>query len=183
MKKNLQERIKELNFIYSISDIIERTSTIDDFLGNIIKKMPLVLYYTELACARIVLKNQEFKTTNFKETAWKMATDIFVHKKAFGTLEIYYLEKMPEKEEGPFLKEERSLLDAAAEHMGRVIECKLDEKEREEIIHAELQKAISEVKILSGLLPICASCKKIRNDTGYWLNFRRSEKLVTYCNY
>jgi len=70
--------------------------------------------------------------------------------------------------EGPFLKEERSLLDAAAEHMGRVIECKLDEKEREEIIHAELQKAISEVKILSGLLPICASCKKIRNDTGYW---------------
>ncbi len=32
----------------------------------------------------------------------------------------------------------------------------------------ELQKALSEIKELSGLLPICSSCKKIRNDNGYW---------------
>jgi len=32
----------------------------------------------------------------------------------------------------------------------------------------ELQKALSEIKTLSGLLPICASCKKIRDDRGYW---------------
>jgi PAS domain S-box-containing protein len=32
----------------------------------------------------------------------------------------------------------------------------------------ELQAALAKVKILSGLLPICASCKKIRNDSGYW---------------
>lgn len=32
----------------------------------------------------------------------------------------------------------------------------------------QLKKALDEVKTLSGLLPICASCKKIRNDTGYW---------------
>ena len=32
----------------------------------------------------------------------------------------------------------------------------------------ELQKALSEVKLLSGFLPICASCKKIRDDKGYW---------------
>jgi len=31
----------------------------------------------------------------------------------------------------------------------------------------ELQKALSEIKTLSGLLPICASCKKIRDDKGY----------------
>ena len=39
--------------------------------------------------------------------------------------------------------------------------------EREELI-AELQQALSEVKTLSGLLPICSSCKKIRDDKGYW---------------
>lgn len=33
---------------------------------------------------------------------------------------------------------------------------------------AELRQALSEVKILSGFLPICASCKKIRDDNGYW---------------
>jgi len=41
------------------------------------------------------------------------------------------------------------------------------ELEREENI-ASLQKALSEVRTLSGLLPICASCKKIRDDGGYW---------------
>ncbi len=39
--------------------------------------------------------------------------------------------------------------------------------ERERLIE-ELQTTISEVKTLSGLLPICASCKKIRDDKGYW---------------
>jgi len=35
-------------------------------------------------------------------------------------------------------------------------------------IHEEKEKALMEVKKLTGLLPICASCKKIRDDKGYW---------------
>ena len=34
--------------------------------------------------------------------------------------------------------------------------------------HARLQEALEQVKTLSGLLPICSSCKKIRDDQGYW---------------
>jgi CheY-like chemotaxis protein len=41
------------------------------------------------------------------------------------------------------------------------------EKERKELT-LKLQNALDEVKTLSGLIPICASCKKIRNDKGYW---------------
>jgi hypothetical protein len=41
------------------------------------------------------------------------------------------------------------------------------EEEREELL-TSLQEALSKVKTLQGLLPICASCKKIRDDTGYW---------------
>ncbi|MBW1744165.1 MAG: PAS domain-containing protein [Deltaproteobacteria bacterium] len=41
------------------------------------------------------------------------------------------------------------------------------EVERERTI-AELQRAMAEVKVLSGLLPVCVSCKKIRDDNGYW---------------
>lgn len=40
-------------------------------------------------------------------------------------------------------------------------------EEREELI-AELRAALAKVKLLSGFLPICASCKKIRDDKGYW---------------
>jgi hypothetical protein len=46
-------------------------------------------------------------------------------------------------------------------------ERKRVELEREKLIN-ELQDALTEVKALSGLLPICASCKKIRDDKGYW---------------
>jgi|GEM_PF-226591 DNA-binding response OmpR family regulator len=41
------------------------------------------------------------------------------------------------------------------------------EREREKLIE-ELQEALANIKTLSGLLPICASCKKIRDDKGYW---------------
>lgn len=42
-----------------------------------------------------------------------------------------------------------------------------EEKSRESVIR-ELQAALSKVKTLSGLLPICAACKKVRDDQGYW---------------
>ncbi len=49
----------------------------------------------------------------------------------------------------------------------QVEERKIVETEKEKLI-VELKKALGEVKKLGGLLPICASCKKIRDDQGYW---------------
>ena len=48
-----------------------------------------------------------------------------------------------------------------------ITEVKKSEKEREKLI-LKLETALAEVKKLSGLLPICAHCKKIRDDKGYW---------------
>ncbi len=52
-------------------------------------------------------------------------------------------------------------------------EIKASEAEREKMI-LELEEALDSVKTLSGLLPICAHCKKIRDDSGYW------KKIETY---
>ena len=46
-------------------------------------------------------------------------------------------------------------------------ERKKAEMEKEATI-VELKKAIDEIKILKGLIPICAKCKKVRDDAGYW---------------
>ena len=55
-----------------------------------------------------------------------------------------------------------------AQHLNEEIsERKRIEEERERLVR-DLQEALAEVKTLSGLLPICASCKKIRDDKGYW---------------
>lgn len=48
-----------------------------------------------------------------------------------------------------------------------ISELKRAEQDRERLI-AELQEAIGKVRTLSGMLPICSSCKKIRDDKGYW---------------
>jgi PAS domain S-box-containing protein len=55
----------------------------------------------------------------------------------------------------------------AIESIRDITAAKRSEKDRERLI-AELQKMIAEVRTLSGLLPICSSCKKIRDDKGYW---------------
>lgn len=48
----------------------------------------------------------------------------------------------------------------------------INEREKAEIEKdaaiTKLEKAIAEVKVLKGFIPICASCKKIRDDAGYW---------------
>jgi hypothetical protein len=48
-----------------------------------------------------------------------------------------------------------------------ISERKRIETEREALI-LELKSAAEDIKTLSGILPICASCKKIRDDEGYW---------------
>jgi PAS domain S-box-containing protein len=48
-----------------------------------------------------------------------------------------------------------------------ITERKRVEKDREELIR-RLQEALSSIKTLRGLIPICSSCRRIRNDQGYW---------------
>ena len=48
-----------------------------------------------------------------------------------------------------------------------ITERKLAEQEREKLI-VELRDALDKIKTLKGLLPMCAWCKKIRDDKGYW---------------
>ena len=71
----------------------------------------------------------------------------------------------------PILKTVGSVILAGREHLLEsfldIGERKRAEEERERLI-GKLQEALAKVKTLSGLLPICASCKRIRNDQGYW---------------
>lgn len=61
----------------------------------------------------------------------------------------------------------KKLRDANARLKLEIAERKRAEAEKHSLI-VELQKALAEVKKLSGLLPICSSCKRVRDDKGYW---------------
>ena len=77
--------------------------------------------------------------------------------------------------EGKISERTRELDAANGKLLGEIEERKRTEAEKEQLI-AQLQKAVQEVKVLSGFLPICAACKKIRDDTGYW---RQIEEYIS----
>jgi signal transduction histidine kinase/DNA-binding response OmpR family regulator len=138
---DLGERVKELNCLYSISDLVEKPDVaLDEIIQGIVDIIPVSWQYPEVTCSRILLDGQEYKTENFKETYWKQTSDIFVYDQLLGFLEVCYLEEKPEIDEGPFLKEERDLINAITERLGKLIEQKqtIEEKER---LEAELHQS------------------------------------------
>jgi PAS domain S-box-containing protein len=119
----LQERIKELNFLYSVSELVDRLwPALEEILQGVVELIPAAWQYPEITCARIVLKDQEFRTENFAVSPWQQTIDIIVFGEQTGTVEVYYLEERPESQEGIFLSEERSLIKEISERLGRTIE-------------------------------------------------------------
>jgi hypothetical protein len=120
---DLGERVKELNCLYRISALVDKYGTsLDKILRGTIDLIPVAWQYAEIASARIILNDQEYKTKNFKETEWKVASNIIVYGETAASIEVCYLEERPQDYEGPFLKEERSLIDSIAERLGHIVE-------------------------------------------------------------
>ena len=63
---------------------------------------------------------------------------------------------------------EFTLMGASCILTSFVVSKFVDAKKKQDQLIQQLQNALAEVKTLSGLIPICASCKKIRDDKGYW---------------
>ena len=126
LQKSMNEvgkRIKELNCLFEISRLVDRRRlTLKEILQGIVDLVPTGWRYPEITCAKIIIEGQEFSTGNFEETNWALTQHIAVHAKTDGALSVYYLEERPESDEGPFLKEERNLINAIAEQIGRIIE-------------------------------------------------------------
>ncbi len=122
---DLRERVKELNCLYSISSIVEQQNlSLEEVLQGTVDVIPPAWQYPEITCSRILLGSRTFATDNFRETGWSQMQPVLVRGLQTGLLQICYLEERPEKDEGPFLKEERSLLRVIAERIGGTIERK-----------------------------------------------------------
>ena len=120
---DLSKRMKELQCLYDISEIAERPSISADVLYHrIANQIPSGWQYPEITCCRITINKKKYRTDNYKETEWKQSADIKIHNEAIGKVEVNYLEERPEIDKGPFLKEERQLINSIAERVGLIIE-------------------------------------------------------------
>jgi hypothetical protein len=126
----LRGRIKELNCLYDISSFREDNDfSLDDLLQEMVDFIPPACQHPEITCARILFDEYEFTSKNFLDTNWKESFSITVYNKQIGILEICRLEIKPELERGLFLEEEKSLIDAIAESISRIVEREWAEAE------------------------------------------------------
>jgi signal transduction histidine kinase len=138
----LRERVKELTCLYGIAKVADRPGIqLDEFLAEIVKLLPPGWQYPEISQARVTLDGRSFSTAGFQEGPDCQGADIWVNGIKRGAIQVVYTEKMPDADEGPFLKEERSLIDEVARHVGFTVEHRETEAEasrlQEQLRHAE----------------------------------------------
>lgn len=121
----LKERTKELNCLYAISKLAENESlTIDSLMQSVADLMIPSFQYPKITCAVATINNTAYQTKFFKDTKWKISAPIRIDSKKVGLLIVYYTDKKPNLDEGPFLKEERYLIDSVCNLLGKILESK-----------------------------------------------------------
>lgn len=123
------ERVKELQCIYGVTNSIQHRENLEDIFQDIALLIPPSWQYPEVTRGKVRYEGKEYISEPFKETKWKQSSDIVIKGESKGSVEVYYLKKCPELDEGPFLKEERHLIDNIARSLTEAIERKLVEEE------------------------------------------------------
>ena len=145
----LKKRIKELNCFYGMAALLELPGiSLDKILKRTLMLIPPAWQFPEITAVRIVLDEQSFQTKNFRETPWMQACEVIVHGKPVGQVEVCYLAERQAIDEGPFMIEERHLLNTIAERLGKIIE-RMKAEEALKISRENLLEESNQRKILS----------------------------------
>ena len=119
----LIERVKELTCLYGIAQVAAQPGiSLEEIIQGIVELLPPAWQYPEIAFARISLDGISYTTKGFGQCHQKQTAEIIVGGVPRGVVELVYVEQKPELDEGPFLKEERNLIDAIAGQIALVVE-------------------------------------------------------------
>lgn len=130
-KVALRERVKELTCLYGIAQIARQSDKpLADVLQSVVKLLPSAWQYPEITSARLRLDGVCYATGDFSTCRQKQSAEIFINDMPRGSVEIGYAKREPELDEGPFLKEERSLLNEIARQIALIIEHKQAEEDK-----------------------------------------------------
>jgi len=141
-KAALTERVKELTCLYGIAQIAGQPGiSLEEIIQGVVELLPPAWQYPETAFARIILDGISYTTQGFRDCRQKQTAEIIVGGVPRGLVEVVYVEKKSDLDEGPFLKEERNLIDAVARQVVLAIERKQAEEEKlklhNQLLHAD----------------------------------------------
>ncbi len=113
--------IREISLLNHVSEIIKKKIDIDDTLQQIAFALPQAFRYKDV-CARIIFRDKEYKSQNFKVSPWRLVRDFQSYDGNKGLIEIYYRTEHIKLEEGPFSLSEVEAIDRLIEMVTRFID-------------------------------------------------------------
>jgi pyruvate,water dikinase len=120
--ESLRERAKELNCLYQVEELTNKSDIeIEEVFKGIIKAIPPGWQFPDVCKAKIEFKDSVYQSPDFEESEWVQSADIIVQDEKMGKISVYYTEKTPAMDIGPFLKEEQKLLQTIADRIGHFI--------------------------------------------------------------
>lgn len=144
----LNERIKELTTLYRTSQVLRtEKKPFHEILEEIVSILPYGWQYPDVAVARIHVNGEEYVTPNFQNAKQKQLAEFKIRTGVIGFVEVAYTEDKPFEKEGPFLAEERDLINMVAEMLREYIERK---HEQESLVKAQanLNSTINNTEVL-----------------------------------
>ncbi len=125
---HLQERVKELTALHATAQLFQNEDlSIEELLQSIADLIPPSWQYPEITASRIRFGTITIQTSNFLPSPWSQSGKFTCRDGTSGEIEVVYLESRPAESEGPFLLEERNLLNSLVE----MVRLQLDRKRAE----------------------------------------------------
>src|SRR5215469_14844717 len=121
----LRERVKELRCIYSVASALSRREEPPQTVFRwVLDAIPPAWQYPADSTARIEYFGRTHALPDFVDTPWRLRSPISIWRTSVGAIEVHYKQEKPIAWEGPFLREERELLDNIAHRIGEYLEWK-----------------------------------------------------------
>jgi len=120
----LQERAKELSCLYRVEEQLRDTERpLDEVLLGVLEAIPPGWQHPGACQARVKLRGRSWTSPEYVETPWELSAPIVLAGRRVGAVTAAYTQEFPPSDEGPFLKEERRLIDTIAarlsDHLAR----------------------------------------------------------------
>ena len=118
----LQERAKELHCLYRVHEICGRVEApLDEIFREVVAIIPIGWQHPPDCFVRIIVGTSVYGSPLAEPTPWFQTAPIRVQGEVVGQLEVSYGQLFPPADEGPFLKEERKLINTIAELLGQLL--------------------------------------------------------------
>lgn len=154
---DLGERVKELRALREAGRILRDDHLpLGDLLARVVALVPPAMQYPEVTAARIACDGLERTAGAWRESEWSLAAAFTLEDGRQAVIEVVYLEELPPADDGPFLKEERDLLDALADTL------------RAHLVRRQAQEALREQAALLDKAQDAILVRDLEHRVRYW---------------